>query len=305
MQSNAPAAPPKRANIPMWALVVGALVLIALVAFIDLKSVHLSGIRLLYVLPLWILIRTSGIKVGLLLACGVLVVIATTDLTHNAVGSFVPSGIAWFVSLVVVSVVIARVEDRLAEARRQSLHDPLTKILNRRGLEAQVELAVARAAPKGTRVALALIDCDKFKEINDQHGHVFGDQVLCALGTNLSRASGLDGSVGRLGGDEFAVLFVGLPDSAVRFMLIEARLRFSNQMKERGCDCSFSFGLATDLDAPLSFLGLLQAADERMYCQRRLPKTPLGAVARPEPLKPDLARRAGHRSEAVHQTADR
>lgn len=89
---------------------------------------------------------------------------------------------------------------------QQARLDPLTGLLNRRGLLDQIEADIARYEATGKTMALLFIDLDHFKEINDQHGHGTGDLVLIETTRRLSAAIGETSSAGRLGGDEFVVL---------------------------------------------------------------------------------------------------
>ncbi|MBO3736678.1 GGDEF domain-containing protein [Actinoplanes sp. NEAU-H7] len=97
--------------------------------------------------------------------------------------------------------VIRRLHAQVDTLTRRALHDPLSGLLNRSGLQD----AYARTAGQGRQVIL--VDLDAFKLANDQHGHPVGDQILSALGRRLAGlASQHDGWAGRLGGDEFAVI---------------------------------------------------------------------------------------------------
>jgi len=80
--------------------------------------------------------------------------------------------------------------------------DPLTGLLNRRGLELWTDQAL-RSHP--TRVDFIVVDLDHFKAINDIHGHAAGDDVLVRTATRLQATLGTDGLLGRTGGEEFAV----------------------------------------------------------------------------------------------------
>ena len=101
------------------------------------------------------------------------------------------------------------VERAAAEDRAQTLasKDPLTGFLNRRSLDEAAGALLARAGG-GKAVALMMIDLDHFKTVNDLHGHVVGDQLLCACADAISRALPPSASVARLGGDEFACAFL-------------------------------------------------------------------------------------------------
>jgi diguanylate cyclase (GGDEF)-like protein/PAS domain S-box-containing protein len=85
-------------------------------------------------------------------------------------------------------------------------HDPLTGLRNRRLFEHDLRLQVARAQRYAEQAALMVIDLDDFKRVNDEHGHVVGDETLRAVARSLSRRLRQTDLLARLGGDEFAVL---------------------------------------------------------------------------------------------------
>ena len=96
---------------------------------------------------------------------------------------------------------------RHLRARRSARVDPLTGLLNRRGLEAEYRLLAAHSARHCTPLSLALLDLDRFKLLNDTHGHAVGDEVLRGCAKVLQgRLRGSD-VIGRWGGEEFVVLF--------------------------------------------------------------------------------------------------
>lgn len=100
---------------------------------------------------------------------------------------------------------------RSAAARhRESRRDALTGLLNRAGLKDAFARAHAHALRSGEPLALAIVDLDQFKAINDRHGHLVGDAALREVGGRLERTLRGSDVVGRWGGDEFLVL---LPDS--------------------------------------------------------------------------------------------
>ncbi len=102
--------------------------------------------------------------------------------------------------------------------------DALTGLLNRRGLQAAAEPLLAGCNTRQVH-AVYLIDLDRFKPINDQHGHDAGDMVLRNLADRLKAAVGPDNRVARLGGDEFVVLTTRLgPDAAADARALAQRL---------------------------------------------------------------------------------
>ncbi len=85
-------------------------------------------------------------------------------------------------------------------------YDSLTGLLNRRHFESALEKQIQLARSNGTQTAVALIDLDNFKYVNDTLGHVAGDSLLCRIATVLTAQCRDDDVVARLGGDEFAVI---------------------------------------------------------------------------------------------------
>ncbi len=95
----------------------------------------------------------------------------------------------------------------LAKLEHQARHDPLTGLPNRQWLAEQLSARIAESASTGERLALLLMDLDRFKEINDGLGHHAGDQLLKLIGPRLKPLlDATHGEIARLGGDEFAVI---------------------------------------------------------------------------------------------------
>jgi diguanylate cyclase (GGDEF)-like protein len=132
---------------------------------------------------------------------------AATDLNIGVTASMLTAGM--LVNFSLAGLVVARM---VGELRHYSDHDPLTGLLNRRGIEHRLRAEHQRLARHGHRYALLSLDLDHFKRINDEHGHPVGDAVLRAFGEVLRRAGrGADGAA-RVGGEEFWVL---LPDTGL------------------------------------------------------------------------------------------
>nr|WP_301289359.1 diguanylate cyclase [Natronocella acetinitrilica] len=85
-------------------------------------------------------------------------------------------------------------------------HDALTGLPNRNALQERLENAVSRARRNNTQLALLFVDLDRFKRINDEHGHLFGDHVLREMAERLRQNVREMDTVARLGGDEFIIL---------------------------------------------------------------------------------------------------
>lgn len=117
-------------------------------------------------------------------------------------------------ALIAFLLLVALRERNAAYSKVHALahHDPLTGLLNRRGLFDQITRLPAVAG----RPVLLLIDLDRFKSANDLHGHLFGDTLLRLVSEWISAAAGPDDLVARLGGDEFVLVVSGGKDSPGR-----------------------------------------------------------------------------------------
>ncbi|MEZ5380066.1 MAG: EAL domain-containing protein [Acidimicrobiales bacterium] len=97
-----------------------------------------------------------------------------------------------------------------AELHRKALFDDLTGLPNRANLTARLNRALEAEQANGDVLAVMFVDLDKFKEVNDTHGHEAGDLLLIEVAERLRRVSRSSDTVARLGGDEFVVICEGL-----------------------------------------------------------------------------------------------
>jgi len=109
----------------------------------------------------------------------------------------------------ILGAAIAR-QDAETRLTHLATHDYLTNLPNRMLLEDRFSLAVARAERSGKKFGIVAIDLDKFKLVNDAHGHPFGDKVLVEVAWRLSEAVRSSDTCARVGGDEFTVLAEGI-----------------------------------------------------------------------------------------------
>ncbi len=164
---------------------------------------------------------------------------------------------------------ITRQKAQEGQLKRSAHFDALTGLANRVLLADRLALAMARANRSGTRLALAFIDLDGFKAVNDNHGHEVGDRLLVRLGQRMQAVVRDTDTVARLGGDEFAVVLSGLSDSVSFAPLLERLLHVLAQpevVDDQVLQVSASIGVSLypqseDIDADQ----LLRQADQAMY----------------------------------------
>ncbi|WP_019997698.1 sensor domain-containing diguanylate cyclase [Aureimonas ureilytica] len=152
------------------------------------------------------------------------------------------------------------------ELARAVVLDPLTGVMNRRGLEREVEAAIDHGREADEAFGLALIDIDQFKSINDTYGHRVGDAVLCHVANTLQAALSDGEVVARIGGDEFvALLRLSSPnDLHERRASLQRLMDRDALLVGRAVHVRASLGCAIWHD-PWTLDDLLSAADADMY----------------------------------------
>jgi diguanylate cyclase (GGDEF)-like protein len=141
--------------------------------------------------------------------------------------------------------------------------DPLTGLANHRTFHERLKTEVARALCHGRPLALAIVDLDQFKEINDTAGHGAGDKVLAAVAAQLQRAARTEDVLARIGGDEFALL---LPEtSSMDALAFIERLRGTVAAEPiHGYRVTVSAGIS-DITHAVSAEQLFRFADGALY----------------------------------------
>lgn len=151
--------------------------------------------------------------------------------------------------------------------------DPLTGLANRRGFHARAGKELQRLRRSRGSLALMLVDCDRFKQINDGYGHPVGDRALMQVAASLKACVRADDIVARWGGDEFVVLLRDADDVVVRRVAarVNAHLRVATSMPP-GLVLTVSCGCVMRNAAQLEHVrlgGLFLAADTAMYAAKR------------------------------------
>jgi diguanylate cyclase (GGDEF)-like protein len=121
--------------------------------------------------------------------------------------------ILWLALFGVCASVTRGLRKQVALSTFLAEYDPLTTLPNRRLFQIRAETAVAEAVRENTSVAIAVIDLNRFKEINDTLGHQSGDRVLIELARRLKSSVSDRDTIARLGGDEFGLILHGVADS--------------------------------------------------------------------------------------------
>lgn len=195
-------------------------------------------------------------------------------------GTVIPPAAVW--------LVLRRLTDEMSAL---AAHDPLTKLLNRRGMLNGLEAHFA--ARKAKPATLLIVDIDHFKRINDNYGHQLGDAVLCNVAEAIQRVTRKSDLKCRLGGEEFLVVCLDL-DGAEAVQLAERIRAAIAEIKIPGVSlhgpiaCTATIGVSAPFTRAQAFDISLQQADSALYRGKRAGRNRV-QCAEPEDLPQSLA----------------
>jgi diguanylate cyclase len=161
-----------------------------------------------------------------------------------------------------------RAEEEHERAEFLAMHDPLTGLPNRTLLVDRVRQALSRQQRHGAMFALFMIDLDRFKEINDEHGHEGGDAVLMGVARRIAPSLRATDTVARFGGDEFIVLVADVQGEPDAVNVAEKLLQAVSQpidYRRATIAVTCSVGVALCPRDGHSLEELLRQADHAMY----------------------------------------
>ncbi len=172
-------------------------------------------------------------------------------------------------TVAIAFILMAMAKERTAFAHKlASLLDPLTGILNRRGLMIENQRMLEISRGKSYDAAVLLIDLDHFKSINDRFGHAFGDQVLQIFAAAAKEAIRSSDFVGRLGGEEFGVVLYDAARDPALAVAERIRAAFAKQaavIDGKPVAATVSIGLALHHGPLVALPELLRRADQALY----------------------------------------
>ncbi len=165
---------------------------------------------------------------------------------------------------------ISAVESRIERARALNqlmYHDSLTGLLNQLTLKRRLETELARCQRQNSPLSYLMLDIDLFKQVNDQYGHVVGDQVLKSLARLLKERLRRTDHIGRYGGEEFGIIMPDTEPQIALDIIEHIRKHFAElsfQKKGQSFNCSFSAGIACSREFKQE-KSIIEAADSALY----------------------------------------
>lgn len=266
-----PLTPPTPIGHPLgvWLL---CLLGIGVIGAIDAATGFELSMSIFYLVPVaaaaWRLGRGGGVAMAVVAACTWLLsdILSGHAYSHAWIGLWnaaVRLGFFWL-----VAELLCRLRGQLIRERARADRDGLTDLLNAaafcRVAQGQIDL-LHRLGKTG---ALAFIDLDNFKQINDGLGHAEGDRVLAAVADCIRDVMRRSDIAGRVGGDEFAVLLADTEEAGAATAFERLRSDLAGIGRTDGIPVRFSGGLLV-FDGPVQIDALLKGADDLMYGAKR------------------------------------
>lgn len=154
-------------------------------------------------------------------------------------------------------------------------YDPLTGLANRLMFENRLDMALARMRRANANLSVLFLDLDKFKAVNDTHGHLMGDRLLQATAEKIKLVLRPYDTAARFGGDEFAIMLENIPDMRHGEVVARKIIKlFDSAIEVEGLslDVNISIGVAScGHSRPLPRDALMEMADSAMYAAKAIP----------------------------------
>ncbi len=260
---------------------------VAVIGFVLLLSVavldHVTGYELsfsvFYLLPIIVVSWQSQRWVGFafcLLSASVWLLVDIMS-NHAYSNDFIP---AWNTMVrlgffLVTTSLLVELKKRLIIEKKMAVTDGLTGLLNARAFKQESGALLDLARRHTHPVALAFIDVDNFKEVNDLLGHSEGDLVLKEVADTVTCCVRTTDVIGRLGGDEFAIFLSETEHAGAQVLLDRMHERLTQVAAEKNWPIGFSVGVAEFPVAPDCIDEALKRADDLMYRAKKSGKNNL------------------------------
>lgn len=188
-----------------------------------------------------------------------------------------------FIFFVLILVLLGKLRQAKRTQNQLARTDALTSLGNSASFmeSAKTELKLSRKS--STPLSMAFVDCDNFKQFNDNHGHLTGNELLKSVAQVLTQNLESCGYISRFGGDEFAILLNNTDERMAQTTMNAAHAALNQKMLEKEWPVTFSAGVVTFLQLPKSVDDLIRTADDLMYAVKKSGKNAIQFQSVPSP----------------------
>lgn len=254
-------------------IVVASVLVTLLVGYLHLLSGLAYEFHVFFILPVLAVSWFIGRRTGYILAALAAVEWFVADYSlSGAQGNLLPLVFNTIMRLAIFlygAWLVAEMRRVLLRESQLAREDVLTGLPNRRDFSERGQQAFAQAQRQNAPFTAVFIDIDRFKEVNDQHGHAVGDELLNTVARIIHAQVRASDISGRLGGDEFALLLPNMNAHAASSYVEKLRKHLVSAMSDKDWPVTFSIGVASYQVAPMDFNALIKQSDSLMYEAKR------------------------------------
>jgi diguanylate cyclase (GGDEF)-like protein len=255
----------------LWAAL--AILALAAVGIIDyFLSPHGISVSLFYFFPIALVAWSDGVIGGVAMAVASASIWLAVD-AFSAPPSSQMAILLWNATVRLFFFMLAVFAIRLAKAREYhrtiARIDYLTGAFNSRFFAEHAQREIDRSDRYGHPFAIAYVDLDNFKSLNDTRGHRAGNECLQLIVVTANRHLRRADILARIGGDEFAILLPETGGEAAKIVLAKVRQSLLETMRQSDWPVTFSIGVMTFLKPPASVEDMLQLVDSVMYSVKK------------------------------------
>lgn len=269
---SGPPDPSSAARTPLFAATTASL-LIAAMGYVD----YATGIELrvypLYFIPVSLAAWLGGPALAVAAACGASLIWGWANhlggLRYSHSSYLIGNIATQFVAFIFIGLLIAVLRRRSDAEHWAARHDRLTELTNAQGFYEALEREVQRARRHSRTFALAYLDLDDFKAVNDRAGHRAGDDVLRSAARVLREGTRVSDTLARLGGDEFALILPETDAEGAHLLLQRLRINLQEAMQTAGFSVTASIGAVIVTSTSSDADELIAAADLQMYAAKQ------------------------------------
>lgn len=259
----------ERKKISLWIAVTIVTLFTVVLGFTDLMISSEISFSIFYLIPVTLAVFLHGRTLGFVFSviCALVWIAAdiASGLRYDAWYIPVWNTLVRFGYFIFHSMLLSQLLHTIEVVNDSALKDPLTKLSNWRHFEQYSSQLLRQASGQPTKMTVAYIDLDNFKQVNDALGHGAGDQVLVTVSQVLQQQLRSQDMVARLGGDEFAVILVHVDLPKAKEILQRIQVAVQQEMKNHGWPVTLSIGAMVFSIAPPSINPMLKMVDDLMY----------------------------------------
>jgi len=244
-------------------------ILVGLLGTADYLTGNEFSFSLLYLAPITLVTWTTNFSAGLFISLLSVFMLLSVDIVAGQSYShpifYLLNTLVRTTFYVIHTTLVAKLKVSQRKEQLAARTDFVTGLFNRRYFQELLEMEIERIRRYPHPIAVAYMDMDNFKLVNDLFGHKMGDEVLRSIASELKSQLRKTDIIARLGGDEFALLLPSARLLEAEAVISKVRANLLEAMRQRNWPVTFSMGVVVCMAPPYSAEQIIDMADEVMY----------------------------------------